>query len=377
MNFITMESAQILSYLPWGLAIVLKIALILLYRNRQSLINKFEGIKPRFLEAELKLKETYKQLEELKSEKFASAGKLQELLVKSTSLESENEHLLNRLKEQKEEFNSLREQSAKDFKLLAQQIFEEKSEKFTKINQQQIHQILQPLGKDIQQFKSQVQEVYEKEAKQRFSLEEKVKELAELNKQISEEARNLTHALKGQSKTQGDWGERILENILERSGLVKGREYLVQSSIRNEESRIQRPDIAVLYPDDRCVIIDSKLSLVAYEQWVNEEDEQLKNQHLQQHLQSIRKHIDDLAGKKYDDWEHSLDFVMMFVPIEPAYITAIQADPELWNKAYEKRIILISPTNLIAALKLLADIWKREKQNQNAMEIARRGQISI
>jgi len=223
--------------------------------------------------------------------------------------------------------------------------------------------------------------VYDKESKERFSLGEKIKDLVELNQKISEEANNLAKALKGSSKTQGDWGEMILENILEQSGLVKDREYFVQeflkdedgNFIKNPEGRKLQPDVIIRYPDDRKVIIDSKVSLTAYARYTNTEDPEQQQKAVREHVLSVRKHIDELSNKNYQDFTTTLDFVMMFVPNEPAYFLALQNDPELWDYAYRKRIILISPTNLIAALKLIADLWKREYQNRNALEIAERG----
>jgi len=203
-----------------------------------------------------------------------------------------------------------------------------------------------------------------------------------LNQQISEDAKKLTRALKGESKTQGNWGEMILESILEKSGLVKGREYFLEHELRDEDNKAlfsefsgkkMRPDAVVKYPDARNVIIDSKVSLTAFIELVDETDGDLYHIKLQQHLNSVKNHIKQLSDKAYDDYDKSLDFVMMFIPSEPAYISAMQADPNLWNFAYEKRILLLNPSNLITSLKLVSDLWKREYQNKNAMEIAERG----
>jgi DNA recombination protein RmuC len=227
-----------------------------------------------------------------------------------------------------------------------------------------------------------VNEAYEKENKERFSLSEKVRELAELNQQISEDAKKLTRALKGESKTQGNWGEMILESILEKSGLVKGREYFLEHELRDEDNKAlfsefsgkkMRPDAVVKYPDERNVIIDSKVSLTAFTELVDETDQDIYSIKLNQHLSSIKNHISQLSQKAYDDYGKSLDFVMMFIPSEPAYIAAMQADQNLWNFAYDKRILLLNPSNLITSLKLIADLWKREYQNRNSMEIAERG----
>ncbi len=282
---------------------------------------------------------------------------------------------------QKEEMTQLRAQFNIEFENIASKIIDEKSHKFTQLNQQNLDSILKPLGENIESFKKKVEEVYVTEAKERFSLGEEVKRLALLNQKISEEAVNLTNALKGSSKNQGDWGEIILENILERSGLVRDREYFVQEYLKNpdgsfmtnEHGKRMQPDVIISYPDERKVIIDSKVSLNAYLRYTQEADVQKQKEELNNHLRSIKRHIDDLSSKSYQDYAISLDFVMMFVPNEPAYMLALQHEPDLWQYAYDKKILLISPTNLIAALKLIVDLWKREYQNQNAIDIAERG----
>jgi DNA recombination protein RmuC len=220
-----------------------------------------------------------------------------------------------------------------------------------------------------------VEETYDKESKQRFSLEEKVRELVEQTNKVSSEANNLANALKGQTKKQGNWGEMILESILQKSGLVRDREYFLQQTIKDEEGNNLRPDVLVKLPDNRVIIIDSKVSLVAYDRYCSTEVMEEQRIYLAEHLKSIYNHIDELQGKKYDNLEASLDFTMMFVPIEPAYLIAIQYDQDLWAYAYSRRILLISPTNLIACLKLMADLWKRELQSKNAMEIVKRGEL--
>lgn len=309
----------------------------------------------------------------------------QELATASQRLASQlanNEALQQKLGTQKEEMEALNKKFNTEFENIANRILEAKTEKFTELNKANLHLILEPLGKNITEFKTKVEEVYQKESEQRFSLGERVKELAELNRRISEEAHNLTRALKSGSKTQGGWGEMILENILERSGLVKGREYFMEHQLNDEqgnplrshaEDKKMRPDAVIKYPDNRHVIIDSKVSLNAFERCVNAPEEADRMQELGEHVACIKKHINTLSAKGYDDYSKTLDFVMMFIPSEPAYIAALQADPDLWNYAYDKRILLLSPTNLITSLKLIQDLWKREYQNLNANEIAERG----
>ena len=261
------------------------------------------------------------------------------------------------------------------FENLAGKILEEKSGKFTEVNKANIEAILKPLGENIESFKKKVEETYDKESKQRFALEEKVKDLVEQTNKVSSEANNLASALKGQTKKQGDWGEVILENILQHSGLAKGREYFLQETIKDGEGNNLRPDCLIKLPDERVIIIDSKMSLTAYDRFASAENPTEQASSLQAHMKSVYAHIDELSNKQYDNLEGSLDFTMMFIPIEPAYLVAMQNDQDIWRYAYSKRIILVSPTNLVACLKLIADLWKREQQSRNAMEIVKRGEL--
>lgn len=297
------------------------------------------------------------------------------LNTKLTEATSYINFLEEKLTVQKEEIEAFRQKSVLEFENIASRIMRAKTAEFTELNKVNIEAILKPLNEEIGKFKTRVDEVYEKESKQRFSLEEKVKELVEQTNKVSSEANNLASALKGQVKKQGNWGEVILESILEKSGLVKNREYFIQPTIKNEEGKIIRPDVLVHLPDNRTIIIDSKMSLVAYDRFWNCDVKEQQDQCLADHLRSIYNHIDNLHGKKYDNIESALDFTMMFVPIESAYLIAIQQDPDLWAYAYNKRILMISPTNLIASLKLMADIWKRDNQSKNAMEIVKRGEL--
>ncbi|KAB1229212.1 DNA recombination protein RmuC [Chryseobacterium viscerum] len=306
----------------------------------------------------------------------------QSIFAKNSELSAKNEGLQKSLDTQKDEIVKIQEESKLQFENLANKILEEKTEKFTTLNQNNLKNILEPFQEKIADLKNKVNEAYEKENKERFSLAEKVKELAELNQQISEDAKKLTRALKGESKTQGNWGEMILESILEKSGLVKGREYFLEHELRDEDNNAlfsefsgkkMRPDAVIKYPDERNVIVDSKVSLTAFTELVDETDADVYAIKVSQHLGSIKNHITQLSQKAYDDYGKSLDFVMMFIPSEPAYIAAMQADQNLWNYAYERRILLLNPSNLITSLKLIADLWKREYQNRNSMEIAERG----
>lgn len=323
-----------------------------------------------------------RETEEIKSELKASRSEVEITKQLLATANANNEALKEKLEKQKDEIDELGKKFNTEFENIANKILETKTEKFTELNKTNLKTILDPLGENIKEFKTKVEEVYNKESKERFSLGEKVKELAELNKVISEEANNLTKALKSESKTQGGWGEMVLENILERSGLVKDREYFMEYQLKDEngnplksdsEDKKMRPDAVIKYPDNRHVIIDSKVSLNAFTRCVEATDDETRQKELAEHISCIKRHIVTLSARGYDDYNKSLDFVMMFVPSEPAYIAAMQGDADLWSFAYDKRILLLSPTNLITSLKLIVDLWKREYQNQNALEIAERG----
>ncbi len=305
-----------------------------------------------------------------------------QLISETERLKESGRQMEEKLTFQKQEMGEIREMMTAQFRNLAGEILEDKSRRFTETNRENIEKILQPLNKDIVEFRKKVDEAYHKEATERTVLERKIAELVQLNNQIRVDAVNLTNALKGNVKTQGDWGEMILERILENSGLTKGREYFVQETLKDENNRVlhnenggmMRPDVMIVYPDNRRVIIDSKVSLTAYVNYCNSETDAMREVALKEHLHSVRKHIDELANKNYDSWAGgTLDFVMMFIPNEASYVLAMQHDSSLWSDAYRKRVLLLSPANLIVSLKLTADLWSREYQNRNALEIADRG----
>jgi len=331
--------------------------------------------------AKQSLMERLREMNTLKREIQERTDEYNEANKMLAKLNANNQALEEKLETQKLEIEKMAIKFNTEFENIASKILDEKSQKFTLKNKENIDAILRPLGENIERFKTQINEVYQKESKERFSLGKEVEKLVELNKIVSEEANNLTRALKGSSKAQGDWGQMILENILERSGLVKGREFFPQEFLKdqdgnyliNEHGKKMQPDVIIKYPDGREVIVDSKVSLTAYARFAETSDFDIQKQALQAHIKSLRKHIDDLSGKSYQDFAMTPDFVMMFVPIEPAYIIALQSQPDLWHYAYDRKILLISPTNLIAALKLIENLWKRERQTQNAMMIADRG----
>jgi DNA recombination protein RmuC len=259
------------------------------------------------------------------------------------------------------------------FENLASEILERKSRKFTDQNEKNLDNLLGPLKEKIEKFEAKVEKSNRDSLQWNAALKSQIESLADLNKQINKEAENLTRALKGESKTQGGWGEFILESILEKSGLVKDREYFVQESMVTEDGKRYQPDVIVKLPDDKHVIIDAKVVLVAYERFVNSEDEEERKQQLTLHVQAIRRHIKQLSDKDYQKLrqQEGLDFVLMFIPIEPAFNLAVQYDHEIFTDALDKNIVIVSPTTLIATLRTIASIWKNEYQSRHAIEIAR------
>lgn len=265
------------------------------------------------------------------------------------------------------------------FANLANRIFSDTSRTFKEQNEQRLSEILSPLKEDIAKFSKTVNDTYQTEARERFSLSERIKELVALNQSISRQAKDLSEALRGNSKVQGDWGEMILDTLLEKSGLKRGVHYTVQTT-RDSEGRVirddlgnhLRPDVIINYPDGRCMIIDSKVSLTAYINFVNSDDNAAATRFGEQHLTSIKSHIKELATKNYQDYigEKRADFVMMFIPNEGAYLTAMNLDPSLWEQAYDSRVIIISPTHLLSALKLVQQLWQQDDVKRNAAEIA-------
>ena len=323
------------------------------------------------------LQNQFQELRELNAKQHSQieilTGENQKIFGRNAELSAINNSLQQALNNQKAEIEQIQETAKNEFKNLANEILEEKSKKFTESNRENLDLLLKPLGENLETFKKRVNEVYENEARERFSLNNTIKLMMEQTNKVSQEANNLATALKGQTKTQGDWGEMILERILEDSGLTKDREYFSQYHIKNEHGENQRPDFVLKLPGNQIIIIDSKVSLNAYERMVSAENEEERKQNLALHIGALKRHIDSLSQKKYDDLKDSLDFTIMFVPVEPAFLTAVQHDSQLWNYAYHKHIILLSPTNLIAYLKLISDVWKRADQNANALEIAERG----
>ncbi len=323
-------------------------------------------------DAELKLSQLNKEKEEeLKKEREEKSDLDRQL----AGLKAEYASLQEKLSEQKEELAGMQEQLKVQFENLANKILEENTQKFTKQNKESLDQLLNPLGLKLEEFKKKVEDTYNEENRQRATLKEQIRQMGELNQKMSEDAKNLTKALKGDSKAQGNWGEVILERILERSGLTKGREYEVQQSSTTEEGRRLQPDVVVHLPDEKFLIVDSKVSLTAYERFSSADDDSESEAALKQHVLSIRSHVKGLSEKNYQQihGDRSPDFVLLFIPIESAFGTALQADASLYYDAFDRNIVIVSPSTLLATLATIDSVWKQEYQNKNALEIAQRG----
>ena len=353
-------------------------ALILYFILKSSMVsrNSYDELNHLFIKSNSDLENSTSKINELSQDiakekdiNINQSDLLNDLKAEFAKVSAENTFL----KAQKEETKRIQEEGKLQFENLANKILEEKSEKFTLANKVNLDSILKPLGENLDNFKKRVNEVYENEARERHSLNSTIKLMLEQTTKVSQEANNLANALKGQTKTQGDWGEMILERILEDSGLTKDREYFKQQTIKNEDGDSLRPDFTLKLPGNQLVIIDSKVSLNAYEKMNSSESVEEKAQLTTLHIGSIKRHIDDLSRKRYDHISESLDFTIMFIPIEPAFLIAVQNDQNLWNYAYSRHVILVSPTNLIAFLKLISDLWKRDDLSQNALKISEAG----
>ncbi|ALP53354.1 hypothetical protein Tel_09410 [Candidatus Tenderia electrophaga] len=315
-----------------------------------------------------------KQSAELRHENQARQDENSQLRAAIARLETQ---LAEERKQSTEKLKLLEETRTRlntEFENLANKILDEKSKKFTEQNRENIDRVLHPLREQLGDFRRKVEDVYDKESKDRMSLFHEIKSLKDLNLQISEDALNLTNALKGQTKTQGTWGEVILERVLEESGLHNGREYETQGTFTGEEGKRLRPDVIVHLPEGKDIVIDSKVSLTAYERYCSSDDDAQRQAALKEHIASLKAHIKALSVKNYESLAEirSLDFVLLFVPIEAAFITAVENDRDIFREAFDKNIIVVSPTTLLATLKTVHNIWRYEYQNRNALEIADR-----
>ena len=289
------------------------------------------------------------------------------------TLKAVNENLSEKLDNQKEEIENLQKRLTIEFENIANKILKERSDDFTVSNHKHLSEILNPLKERIQLFEKKVDETYDKELRDKISLREEVRKLSELNTKVSEEANNLTKALKGDVKKQGNWGEVVLERVLERSGLTKGQEYEREVVVEGADSSVQRPDVIIHLPDNKHIVIDSKVSLVAYERLMSAETEEQRVAYLKDHISSLRNHVKLLGEKNYQNAQNinTPDFVLMFLPIEASFSVAVQGDSEIFAYAWERKIVIVSPTTLLATLRTISSIWKQENQTKNAQEIAR------
>lgn len=314
-----------------------------------------------------------KQLANAQSEKENIRMEKDSLAIQLSKKEVDFENLWERNKEQKAEVAKLQEKFTLEFENLANKILDEKSSKFTEQNKENMKTILAPLQDKIQLFEKKVEDTHKESIDYHAALRQQIIGLHELNAQMSKETVNLTKALKGDSKMQGNWGELVLERVLEKSGLEKGREYSVQQSHTNDQGQRVFPDVVIHLPDGKKMIVDSKVSLTAYEKYTNEDDVALKSSFLKEHLLSIKRHVDQLGEKNYQDLYQieSPDFVLLFIPIEPAFAIALNEDTALYNKAFEKNIVIVTPSTLLATLRTIDSMWTNQKQQENAYEIAR------
>ncbi|KAF2513752.1 DNA recombination protein RmuC [Flavobacterium zhairuonense] len=314
-----------------------------------------------------------KQVQLINSEKENIRTEKDSLAIQLSKKEVDFENLWERHKEQKIEITELQEKFTKEFENLANKILEEKSAKFTEQNSENMKSILLPLQDKIQGFEKKVEQTHKESIDYHAALRQQIIGLSEMNAQMSKETLNLTKALKGDTKMQGNWGELVLERVLEKSGLEKGREYEVQQSFTNTEGTRVLPDVVINLPDGKKMIVDSKVSLVAYEKWINEESEILKIDFLKEHVNSIKRHVEQLGNKNYHDLYQmeSPDFVLLFIPIEPAFAIALNEDSTLYNRAFDKNIVIVTPSTLLATLRTIDSMWTNQKQQENAFEIAR------
>ena len=343
-----------------------------------NLIARLKG-KTKTIKMEERLEQSRWQIEKLEEqygnieiERDAIRFEKDRLNVELAKGNIEFKNLELKLREQKLEVEKLQEKFTSEFEVLANKILDNKSEKFTKQNKENIDGILKPLQQKIEHFEKKVDESHKESINRHAMLRQQIIGLKELNEQMSKEAVNLTKALKGDNKTQGNWGELVLERVLEKSGLERDREYFLQQSHTTADGKRVLPDVVLHLPDSKKMIIDSKVSLVSYERYVNEQDKEIQAKFLKEHISSIKRHIEQLSEKKYQEiYEiESPDFVLLFIPIEPAFAIAINQDNSIYNWAFEKNIVIVTPTTLLATLRTIDSMWNNEKQQQNAIEIA-------
>jgi len=359
-------------YIITGIITGCLVTWLVLRANLMRVTNEKESDIRLLTDRELRLNQ---QCQELQKEVNSERSKAETLQVKLAGSEAEYRNLLEKLTSQKEEIAGMQQQLTSEFKNLANEILKQHASEFTQSNQKNIGEILNPLKEKIKEFEEKVQRAYDQEGRDKVSLKTEIIHLLELNRKLSEDAENLTKALKGDVKKQGNWGEMILERVLERSGLVNGENYLREYTAVNQHGETIRPDVVIKLPDNKHIIVDAKVSLVAYEAYVSAEDPGVKEKFLHQHIEALRSQIRILSEKDYQGSAmfDTPDFVLLFLPMESAFSIALQNDPELFGFAWDKKIVLVSPTTLLATLMTISAMWKQEKQTQNALEIARQG----
>lgn len=326
-----------------------------------------------------RLEERAEQIPRLEAQLQEREKLLQTLQQQLMDLKSDNAHLSSSIegeqrhhKQQLADLEEARKKMVGEFENIANRVIDEKGKRFDDHNRKGMDEILKPVREQLKEFRTRVDEIHHSDVKERASLKEHLNQLQQLNQEMNREAKNLTRALKGDNKAQGNWGELILERVLEQSGLRKGVEYETQGSYRDSENRLLRPDVIVHLPEGKDIIVDSKVSLVDYSRYIDAEDEAQQSAALADLVKSVRNHINDLSSKDYTDLKgvRSLDFVLMFMPIETAFVAAFQSDEKLFSDAFEKKIIVVTPTTLLATLRTIENIWRYERQNQNAIKIA-------
>lgn len=316
------------------------------------------------------LKNANEQFAKDVSEEREKLSKAESRIAAATEVYKAQEDKYKTLKSELEDINK---KYTTEFENIANKILDEKSKKFTDQNKTNLDTILNPLKERIKDFEAKVEKAYKTESDERVTLKAEIKNLVDINKQVSEEANNLAKALKGENKTQGNWGELILEKVLERSGLIKDEEYRLQFSTNNDDGKRIQPDAVIMLPDNKHIIVDAKVSLIAYESYVNAASEEEREKYIKEHLLSVRTHVKQLSEKNYQSSSdfNTPDFVLLFIPIESSFSVAVQADQEMFNFAWDKKIVIVSPSTLLATLRTIASVWKQERQTKNAIEIAK------
>ena len=317
----------------------------------------------------LNINNSYK-IEILKSDEIQSS--YIDLQMEYAILKTKYEEEIKSSQEKLQVLQNAKDELSKEFKVLANQIFEDKSRQFNHSQKEQLEILLKPFREQITNFSTQSKEQFNTQSKEAHLLKDELKRLKEMNEQLSNDALNLTKALKGENKTQGNWGEIVLQRILEESGLREGTEYELQTTLKSDEGKTYRPDVIIHMPQQRDIIIDSKVSLVAYERYMSEEDLTLKTLALKEHIVSISNHIKELSAKRYEKLEgvNTLDYVLLFMPVEGAFLLALQHDGEFFKKAYDSNILVVSPSTLLVTLRTIEHIWRTQRQQDHAMKIA-------